>query len=212
MGVISPQLETAHRILTNHYQKNVDYKDLGAQVLWVWRNGVLVKRTIAGTSTLSQHVGGNAWDVGPMSGSSQHLAVIDSMVQRARLLGCRVLWRGVRNHFPHHAHIEGVPKYSQAELAGFYDTEDEDMEVKALVEGLQRGMVEAGYDLGDFGPNDDGVDGDWGPATQAAWRQVCEDAKFPQQVLPNPDQFAKADHQHGVDWPPMTDIVTGTPI
>jgi len=39
---------------------------------------------------------------------------------------------------------------------------------KDLVEQLQKMLVALGYDLGDFGPNKDGVDGDFGERTQTA--------------------------------------------
>jgi peptidoglycan hydrolase-like protein with peptidoglycan-binding domain len=43
------------------------------------------------------------------------------------------------------------------------------------VKELQQFLVDQGYDLGAFGPNKDGVDGDFGRLTEAALRQYQED-------------------------------------
>ena len=168
--MISPQLTPAYDTLTAEFAGQ--YKDLGDQVLWIWRNGVLTKRYIAGTNILSQHVGGNAWDVAPLTQSTANIAKIDRMVVRAEALGCKVLWRGVRNHFPHHAHIEGRPKYTQTQLHEFYEEDDD---VKELIAEIQHALIDCGYDLGDFTPLPGfppGCDGEMGAKTRAAMRQA----------------------------------------
>lgn len=47
-----------------------------------------------------------------------------------------------------------------------------DLEIgQAVVRGYQRILVEMGFDLGNFGPDRDGVDGDWGKVSRDAMKQ-----------------------------------------
>jgi hypothetical protein len=46
---------------------------------------------------------------------------------------------------------------------------------KGAVKKIQQLLLERGYDLGDFGPNKDGVDGKWGDKTSAAVKQFRVD-------------------------------------
>lgn len=55
------------------------------------------------------------------------------------------------------------------------------------VEQLQKDLKTAGADLGDFGPNKDGIDGLMGPATRKAAAQFPEIAKKYKDVLDKPD-------------------------
>lgn len=193
-----------YNAISKEFKRGVDYTWLGGQVMWIRVNGILVRRFIAGTNTLSQHVGGNAFDLGSISTGAADIAKIDRAVLIAKAHpDCgRVLWRGVRNHYPHHAHIEGKPALTQAQLWAFYENAmEEDMTVAELVEELQKGMVAAGYDLGTYGPNSDGVDGDWGAKSAAAWQKVCEDAKKP---------ASNADHRHNITLP--SSITTSNPL
>lgn len=173
--MMSPSLSEVWGEVGRLYKEGVHYRSLGTQVLWVRdASGHLRKRFISGTNTLSQHVGGNAIDIAPLEQTTFHIRTIDEMVglcddlrARGYPVG-RILWRGVRNHYPHHAHIEGAPPYTQAKLWSFYERGTDDMTVAELVEELQGALVAAGYDLGTYGPNGDGVDGDLGNKTRNA--------------------------------------------
>ena len=200
MSVISPQLVPVYDTLTTEFEEGRDYLDLGLQVLWVpdGRGGVK-RRYIGMTSRLSQHVGGNAWDVAPFSQSLEHIGVIDRMARRARDLGARVLWRDVINHFPHHAHIEGMPAYSQPELEAFYDNEEDDVTTDELVGEIQAALINAGYSVGPSG-----ADKIWGRNTRAAFNQMCVDAKASVSI--------DADHRHQIPTTTVTGTVTGVPI
>ncbi|HJL40360.1 MAG TPA: hypothetical protein RMG48_03580, partial [Myxococcales bacterium LLY-WYZ-16_1] len=51
----------------------------------------------------------------------------------------------------------------------------QDAWTRAEATQLQTGLVERGYDLGNYGPNGDGVDGQIGPTTRAAVEQARAD-------------------------------------
>lgn len=73
---------------------------------------------------------------------------------------------------------------------------------------LQQEMVDAGYDLGKFGPKGNGVDGIWGKNTQAAYDMYIQQGKKPyNEVFPEPPinntPETKPDNQTGEnqgDW------------
>ncbi len=78
----------------------------------------------------------------------------------------------------HHGHHDACPGY-KVDVAGFpfarvlrgiyEDTDIPDIWTPFwTAEQRQRALVLLGYDLGDFGPTNDGVDGDWGRASDAA--------------------------------------------
>ncbi len=45
-------------------------------------------------------------------------------------------------------------------------------------EVMQAMLVSLGFDLGQTGPNGDGVDGDWGPKSQSAWVRIEESVDY----------------------------------
>lgn len=81
--------------------------------------GYTVCKLISGTNTPSQHCpgppspdGGNAMDwVVKRADGSVDVDATDKVVAHLRVNGYpEVLWRGVPNHFPNHAHTSGNPK------------------------------------------------------------------------------------------------------
>ncbi|KKM95590.1 hypothetical protein LCGC14_1186730 [marine sediment metagenome] len=124
----------------------------------------------------SQHAWGNAWDV-KVAVSERHRGGagdrLREWLRRERLAWRlpveRVLWR-IISHYDH-LHIVGAPRMKGTPpLAG--TEEDIDMEaLKALVEGIQQSLVDAGYRLPNYG-----VDGVWGDETAAAFALMATDA------------------------------------
>ena len=55
----------------------------------------------------------------------------------------------------------------ETEIRAEYEGEYTDEELEIMRK--QQILVDAGYDLGDTGPNEDGVDGDWGNKSEEAW-------------------------------------------
>ena len=111
---------------------------------------------------------------------------------------------------PHKTHIHfSIDRYSATwdwidikwDL-GLEATEGEHMLVKELIAEIQAAGIRAGHDLGDFTPLDDrfppGADGEMGDKTRALLEAMATSGM--------------TSHIHKVDWPPSTDIVTGTPI
>lgn len=147
--------------------------------------GIFNRRFIAGTTIWSQHAWGNAEDVGVAVGSrgaggpgDQLAAWLRAERAAGRLPVGLILWR-VRNHFGH-LHIEGRPKMLGTPPGGT-TTGDIDMEaLKALVTGLQQGLLAAGYTLPRFG-----ADGLWGDETAGAFAAMVEDAGRTQTALAN---------------------------
>lgn len=69
-------------------------------------------------------------------------------------------------------------------------TPDEFVEITKQV---QTSLVRLGYDIGDFGPNKDGVDGDWGQVTSAVLSRAFNDiARLKAQPPTDPAVVAKA--------------------
>jgi hypothetical protein len=66
------------------------------------------------------------------------------------------------------------------------DPEEED-EMK-LIADMQKGMIEAGYDLGSYPPYapgyPPGADGDWGTKTAEAWLEICKSGDLPDHAHP----------------------------
>ena len=54
------------------------------------------------------------------------------------------------------------------------DPGDDDVQAVTLI---QQALVDAGYNIGDFGPNNDGVDGEAGPSTLAGLTKAFSDAR-----------------------------------
>lgn len=142
--------------------------------------GVYNRRPIAGTSIWSQHSWGNAWDIRPPATdryqvvSSTRKNTLDKVYatlvkwrKEGRTFGGKkigtILWR-VRAHYDH-IHVEAAPKFTGTPPV--LNIWKEDM-AALQVEDLQRALVKAGYDIGTFGPKNDGVDGDYGPKTESA--------------------------------------------
>jgi len=70
------------------------------------------------------------------------------------------------------------------------------------IEQLQQALVDAGYDLGSSGPNDDGVDGDYGPKSKAAFVKGLKEGTVDLSALVTQADFDS--HKH-----PLSD--TGKP-
>ena len=212
--MLTTSLRLVDDTINRRFEEGVDYVDLGGQVKWVRRaDGILVKRFIAGTSKLSQHVGGNAKDYGVGPAGPSAIDAIDAYVRTSGLPVGRILWRGVRGHDGHHAHIEGWPELTQEQLWSFYDNEDEteEEEMREFVEFIQGILVELGYDLGKYGPNEDGIDGDPGPKTRAALMAALSGAEIDLSQI-DLSKYALAQHTHPTpkhDHKVTVDSVTG---
>jgi hypothetical protein len=101
------------------------------------------------------------------------------------------LGKYIQERFPHltwqdhHGHHDICPGY-KVDVAGFpmarilrgiYCEHVPDIWTQFWdVELRQRALVDMGYYLGKFGPNKDGVDGDWGRASEAALSDFQTDA------------------------------------
>lgn len=85
-------------------------------------------------------------------------------------------WRPYTGSNGHVTHIH-VSMLSSADFKngswGIADVEVQDFRLGGgglvTVEQLQEALIGAGYDLGTWGPNGDGIDGDLGPTTMGAW-------------------------------------------
>lgn len=217
MGLTAAQ-QQIHDLVFAEFTEDVDFRYLGGRVMWINRGSRLVRRYIAGTNTLSQHVGGNAEDFGTINSTDpaaiQKIDRLVARVMQARDEGMpvgRILWRGVANHYPHHAHIEGFPPMTQAQLwAEYEEMETENMTVAELVEKIQGALVAAGYNLGTYGPNKNGVDGDWGAKTDQAFKAAMESAANPLAVIPDLSAYAKVTHTHRIIG--GDDLITGVPV
>lgn len=178
----------------------------GATALLAWareyypqgRNmGIYNCRNVAGTATTSLHGEGRALDYGmPMTngrGSRLGHEFVEKLRANARRLGIqaiiydRQIWsarspngRAFTGRHPHydHLHIEltwnSGRNLNLTTLRAVLGTGEN---VEALVRNIQKGLVDAGYDLGKWGPNNDGVDGRWGNDTQAGFTQAMRDAR-----------------------------------
>ena len=80
--------------------------------LFVVTMGIYNCRHILGSDTWSQHAWANGLDF-VIRGADGHndLQATDAVVDELRHRGyvAQVLWRGVANHFPGHAHVSGAP-------------------------------------------------------------------------------------------------------
>lgn len=62
--------------------------------------------------------------------------------------------------------------------SGFDSLKDISNRFDEKVEKLQKFLKSKGYDLGEFGPDDDGIDGKYGPVTKKAHKKYLEDEKI----------------------------------
>jgi hypothetical protein len=115
---ISDSMVKAHK-LTFGKTEELDLKD--SDDLHVVTMGYTVCKWISGTRTPSQHcpgppspTGGNAMDwVVKRRDGSVDIGATDKVVAHLEANGFpEVLWRGVPNHYPNHAHTSGNPKRS----------------------------------------------------------------------------------------------------
>jgi hypothetical protein len=115
---ISPSIAKAHK-LTFTKTEQLDFQD--PDELHVVTMGYTVCKWISGTRVPSQHcpgppspTGGNAMDwVVKRKDGSVDIGATDKVVAYLNSNGFpEVLWRGVPNHYPNHAHTSGNPKRS----------------------------------------------------------------------------------------------------
>lgn len=136
------------------------------------------RRYISGTTTWSQHAWANAEDIADGYYNDRYdspyldqvYAWLIDQKRKGTVFGDgakigTVLWKVPAHH--DHIHYERYPK-----LRGTPPlrppTIDWENNNTMTYEEMQRALVDAGYDLGDYGPNGDGVDGKWGPMSHAA--------------------------------------------
>lgn len=118
-GGISPSISKAHNLVFTEAELMQHEDGISRRIITM---GYTVCKFISGTRTPSQHcpgpptpTGGNAfdWVVQKQVGSSWvvDIAGTDRVVKKLNNNGFpEVLWRGVANHYPNHAHTSGSPK------------------------------------------------------------------------------------------------------
>lgn len=160
--------------------------------------GIYDCRSVAGSSTTSLHGEGRALDYGmPMvngRGSPAGHEFVQKLRENAKRLGIQVIiydrqiwsarspngrrYNGVHPHYDH-LHIEltwnaarNLNLTTLREVLGIGEN------VEELVRNIQSALREAGYDIGKWGDNNDGVDGIWGNDTQGGLVKALSDAKI----------------------------------
>lgn len=137
---------------------------------WSWG---FACRAIAGTSRASNHSWGLAIDLdAPNNGFQRGVPGPgrNDMPSNASALaskyGCR--WGGdySRSADPMHYEFMGTPRDAE-QIINRHNLRAGEINVEEITKKIQKALVDAGHDLGNYGPNNDGVDGDWGPATQS---------------------------------------------
>lgn len=168
------------------------------------------RRPIAGTNIWSQHSWANAEDIADPNDlyASPLLDEVAAWLRYHRKVGTvfgdgakvgTVLWR-VRNHWDH-IHYERAPKQSGTPplRPPLIDYQNEET---MKTEDVQRALVDAGFDLGDYGPNKDGVDGKWGPTSHAAFVKALKSGGVPADVVSRAE-FAAHRHAEGTTGKPI---------
>lgn len=172
--------------------------------------GIYNCRTIGGSSALSTHAEGRACDLGnptDAAGKAMMYEYLGALDAHAGKLGinyiifdrtkyrtadpCGAPYRGVHPHYDH-AHVEmtraSAEKLTLATLrsvvgdfrANPFDGGSGGDNGLMKPEDMQKALIDAGYDLGNYTPlpgYPPGADGDWGDKSQQALTQAFKDAK-----------------------------------
>lgn len=176
----------------------------GAVALMEWvttntngRNlGIYNPRRIRGGSSWSTHAEGRALDIGFPTfhgGTPEGWALAELLARHHADLGVQLLiygrkiwrnhrrtWGGYRGTSPHDDHIHcELTRQAAAQLtaANIHETIGEQSMAANLTALWQRDLVDDGYPLGDSGPNDDGIDGDFGRLTLAGSQELRNNGK-----------------------------------
>ena len=175
------------------------------QFPWVVSLGKWNRRYIAGTTIWSQHSWANAEDIADPADSydSVRLDQVAAWLRDHKARGTTfadgarvgtVLWKVPA----HHVHYERSPKQTGTPPPR-PPTIDYQEQNTMTYEEMQRALVDAGYDLGDYGPNGDGVDGKWGPKSHAALVQGLKTAVAVGLTQAQADsRYARKAHPHTI--------------